>query len=818
MSGIAFKAEEPRVPVILFLGAGISFTSGVRTAGALKESVMDSIFLKKIDRQEIERQFDSENGSIQSFADYLQQHLSATARYSFKDEIARILYPHSPIISPEYRMLAFLVKKRLIDAVYTTNQDVCLERALDSQGILYNRYVYPYSGKELQPKANGNVDYFKLCGDIHTPYEMCFSTEELDCATKSPLFHSLLSWFNRACRIIFIGYSAANDPIGKALRRASESRYHSTQKATLFIVDIRQTLRHAALLNEDYGDCIYERNAEEYLRQEITDLKPHIDVMHALVDRKGFGGIQTYAYSLTELQKTFGSHISPSFFAARDFDSYSSRDKELIYGFSYDLAAVKSQTVKAICTSHPDVIHAHHFVAAHTSEALGVPCVLTSHSLESTELKAREKYELLSHREHQEDPFADNIKKYEELYFRQLSTILTLSEAHKQEFSGDVQPSVQCVAAPFIRPECFGIHTSVTSWQKREELNSSTHAPKAIPGSSACEGKLAVDVPTIAFFGRPDLRKGLHIFHQVVELLHNSREKIDFQVLYVGPSIIVKDRKLYIAKDRTSYDQSYYELYWDGREVDPAILERMYVITEPLDGSDGCSFREHQRNMYDYYLASDLILLPSSYETFGYVALEAMACRRPVVATKIDGLRYLLGNGRGRLVEIPADSPNIAETDAMLAQAMASAAKDILLHGAAAQIDAAKAWVDATYSDAHMKALADQMYGCYLNSVIHGKKLDNTGGVDTDSILSEAFSNSQQWDTLLTEAPQAYQTLREKMYPASKDRTEFYELFWNIAYWLKGNRSLCPEINMVSVKFLAEIITDVTRFEPKGET
>ena len=34
-----------------------------------------------------------------------------------------------------------------------------------------------------------------------------------------------------------------------------------------------------------------------------------------------------------------------------------------------------------------------------------------------------------------------------------------------------------------------------------------------------------------------------------------------------------------------------------------------------------------------FYAASDLVCVPSRYESFGLVAVEAMACGRPVVAT-----------------------------------------------------------------------------------------------------------------------------------------------------------------------------------------
>ncbi len=43
---------------------------------------------------------------------------------------------------------------------------------------------------------------------------------------------------------------------------------------------------------------------------------------------------------------------------------------------------------------------------------------------------------------------------------------------------------------------------------------------------------------------------------------------------------------------------------------------------------------------------SDLFLLPSQQESFGLAALEAMACRVPVVASRVGGLSEVIDHGR----------------------------------------------------------------------------------------------------------------------------------------------------------------------------
>lgn len=59
-----------------------------------------------------------------------------------------------------------------------------------------------------------------------------------------------------------------------------------------------------------------------------------------------------------------------------------------------------------------------------------------------------------------------------------------------------------------------------------------------------------------------------------------------------------------------------------------------------------------------FYSAADLLALPSSYESFGLVVLEALACGTPVAATPVGAADFLLRDGRrGRLASgfAPAD-------------------------------------------------------------------------------------------------------------------------------------------------------------------
>ncbi len=59
-----------------------------------------------------------------------------------------------------------------------------------------------------------------------------------------------------------------------------------------------------------------------------------------------------------------------------------------------------------------------------------------------------------------------------------------------------------------------------------------------------------------------------------------------------------------------------------------------------------------------YYSAAEVLIMPSHYESFGMVALEAMACGTPVIASEVGGLGFLVKNGETGYT-IPNGEPDV---------------------------------------------------------------------------------------------------------------------------------------------------------------
>ena len=100
-------------------------------------------------------------------------------------------------------------------------------------------------------------------------------------------------------------------------------------------------------------------------------------------------------------------------------------------------------------------------------------------------------------------------------------------------------------------------------------------------------------------------------------------------------------------------------------------MARLFKLRENLGLKEDITFlgKRGQDTLPYYYSAADVVVVPSHYESFGMVALEAMACGTPVVASQVGGLAYLIKDGEtgyhvrnqepeelaGRLVKILKD-------------------------------------------------------------------------------------------------------------------------------------------------------------------
>lgn len=91
-----------------------------------------------------------------------------------------------------------------------------------------------------------------------------------------------------------------------------------------------------------------------------------------------------------------------------------------------------------------------------------------------------------------------------------------------------------------------------------------------------------------------------------------------------------------------------------GSATDPE-RRKLAALAESLGVArymDFAGSKDHTQLPY-YYSAAEALLMPSDYESFGMVALEAMTSGTPVIASGVGGLQYLVKDGRtGYLISV----------------------------------------------------------------------------------------------------------------------------------------------------------------------
>lgn len=149
---------------------------------------------------------------------------------------------------------------------------------------------------------------------------------------------------------------------------------------------------------------------------------------------------------------------------------------------------------------------------------------------------------------------------------------------------------------------------------------------------------LADDERIILFVGRIEPLKGIDILISAAAQLHEEADF--FHAVIVGGDARAKTRVRELKSLATSLGVEHHVSF-----VGPVDHERL-----PL-----------------YYSAADVCVVPSFYESFGLVAVEAMACGTPVVASRVGGLVTTVRDGEtGYLVPWRCPEPFAERLDLLL--------------------------------------------------------------------------------------------------------------------------------------------------------
>lgn len=153
------------------------------------------------------------------------------------------------------------------------------------------------------------------------------------------------------------------------------------------------------------------------------------------------------------------------------------------------------------------------------------------------------------------------------------------------------------------------------------------------PYRSEIRGKyfIADDAKLILFVGSGFERKGLKTALQAISSIQNKNQASDtgkIKLMVIGKGNVKKYQSLAVK----------------------------YKI------DDIALFIEPQKDIEKFYAAADIFVLPTFYDPFGNVMIEAMASGLPVLTTRSSGASELIQNGEeGFVLEDPADFNTLAE-------------------------------------------------------------------------------------------------------------------------------------------------------------
>ena len=260
-----------------------------------------------------------------------------------------------------------------------------------------------------------------------------------------------------------------------------------------------------------------------------------------------------------------------------------------------------------------DLIHSHYWLSGLAAETLsrewGVPFIQMFHTLGQMKNRVAQSPAEIE---------GDYRLEGEQQVIREADRIVaaTLAEHSQLEFLYKADPRKISVIPP-------GVDTSRFYPISQDEA-------KAVVGIPA-------DDRMLLYVGRIEPLKGVETLIQSIALMRQAG------VLHRYPHYLV------IIGGEPEVDQA-------DMTVEMA---RLQGLCRDLGIGDVVIFlgKRSQDSLPYYYSAAEVVIVPSHYESFGMVALEAMACGTPVVASQVGGLAFLVLNGETGF-QVPDGDPD----------------------------------------------------------------------------------------------------------------------------------------------------------------
>jgi len=266
------------------------------------------------------------------------------------------------------------------------------------------------------------------------------------------------------------------------------------------------------------------------------------------------------------------------------------------------------------------IFHGHHWdggwMALKAAEQFGKPFVENFHSLGKIRFQTKKQYMTNGN----EAEFFEKRFGLEEEIVKKANTIISLAESEKNDLKKFYQAQDNRIEV--IAGGVNLSHFRPIDFQKaRKEIN------------------VEEDAFILLFVGRLEWRKGIGTLISAASLLR--KEISNLRVIVVGGKIYGKQKN---SKDFKEYQ----------RLIEKAKEEKV----EDIISFTG---RVDNGRLPFFYSAANVFVVPSYYEPFGLVALEGMACKTPVVASRVGGLATIIQEGINGLLFEPRNPLDLKE-------------------------------------------------------------------------------------------------------------------------------------------------------------
>lgn len=265
----------------------------------------------------------------------------------------------------------------------------------------------------------------------------------------------------------------------------------------------------------------------------------------------------------------------------------------------------------------PEVVHAHDWLVTHPAiaiaEAARVPLVGTIHATEAGRHSG-----WLSH------PLNQQVHSVEWWLANRVDALITCSQAMRREVAHLFEIEGEEVAV---------IHNGIEERGWQVPADEIAHARERYSPTGA---------PLLLYFGRLEWEKGVQ---DLIAALPRIRRR------HPGTRLVVAGK---------------------GRHFDELVDQSKRLrIRRAIDFVGHLS----DRDLRAVLAAADAVVLPSRYEPFGIVALEAAAAKAPLVASTAGGLGEVVVHGETGLAFTPGDVTGLADSVTAVLSDAASAAE-----------------------------------------------------------------------------------------------------------------------------------------------